>query len=273
LKISISNIAWDAREDIEISAILNSLGIDSIDIAPSKYFSDINKTTEEEVVKVKEWWLKKGINIVGMQSLLFGTKGLHLFGENSSVNKLERHLQKICKISSYLGAKKIVFGSPKNRDRGNLNDDEVKDKSVKFFRSLGEYASDNGIVVCLEPNPERYGANFMTTSKETIEIVRAIDHEAIKMQFDTGSLTINNESAEIILKDNADIIGHIHISEPDLLPIGDSDTDHELIFNSLVKYLPDAIVTIEMIATTKEKHIDSIERAIRYTSNIYEGNK
>ena len=51
MKISISNIAWDVREDIQISTILNNLGIDSIDIAPSKYFSDINKTSEEEVAK------------------------------------------------------------------------------------------------------------------------------------------------------------------------------------------------------------------------------
>lgn len=60
----------------------------------------------------------------------------------------------------------------------------------------------------------------MTTSSETVQMVKDIAHPAIKMQFDTGALTINEENADIVLEDCAAFIGHVHASEPNLLPLG-----------------------------------------------------
>lgn len=221
MRISVSNIAWDPAEDKSIAVLLNRFNIDAIDIALSKYFPDPSKVTDKEIALLKHSWSDQGIEIIGLQSLLFGTTGLNIFGNPSVQFEMLQHLTDICRVSAGLGAQKLVFGSPKNRDRTGLSDIEALNIAVPFFRRLGDIAQSYGVKICLEPNPPCYGANFMTTSAETAKIVTEVDHNAIRMQFDSGALTINNENVFSVLQNWSPLIEHIHISEPNLLPLGD----------------------------------------------------
>ena len=269
MRLAISNIAWDTSEDILVAKLLNKFGIDAIDIAPSKYFPDLAKIRDADVEKVRLWWADYGIEIIGMQGLLFGTTGLNLFGTRECQEAMLNHLQKVFLIGGGLGATKMVFGSPKNRDRGLLSDEQTLEQAINFFTRLGNYAQECGVTVCLEPNPKRYGANFMNTSAETAMIVKAVSHKAIRMHFDMGALTINGESPDSILHTNAHFIEYIHASEPDLVPLGDGGTDHQRISSVLKQYLPETDISIEMLATKDESHQQSIERALSYAAQFY----
>jgi sugar phosphate isomerase/epimerase len=262
MRLAVSNIAWDVQEDLVVADLLGKFGIDAIDIAPGKYFPDPSNANDREIAHIRRWWTDHGIEITGMQALLFGTTGLNVFGDNKSQDALLKHLRAMCRIGSGLGANRLVFGSPKNRDRSGLNDVQTQEQAISFFWRLGETAKEHGVIICLEPNPTRYGANFMTTCEETARIVDAVDHAAIKMQFDTGSITINKESPEAVLTSYAPLIGHIHASEPDLLPLGDGETDHSAMYKALIQNLPYHLVSIEMVATKEEPHLRSIERAL-----------
>ena len=68
-----------------------------------------------------------------MQSLLFGTSGLNLFGTSEVQQAMLRHLTAICRIGAGLGATRLVFGSPKNRDRTGLTDKAALEIAVPFF--------------------------------------------------------------------------------------------------------------------------------------------
>lgn len=272
MRIAISNIAWDVTEDELIVTLLQHFGVDAIDVAPSKYFSDPAKATDEDIAHVKNWWFERGVEITGMQALLFGTTGLNVFGPPETQEAMLQHLKAVCRIGAGLGATRIVFGSPKNRDRTGLNDQQAKDVAVSFFRRLGEIALSYGVVICLEPNPTCYGANFMTTSSETAEVVRLIDHPAIWMQLDTGALAVNSEDPFTVLQDCATLIGHVHASEPDLLPLGDGVGDNGKVVAALKQYLPNHIVSIEMLATKNEPHDISIKRALTVAIEHYRNN-
>lgn len=262
MRLAISNIAWDVSEDLAVAQLLAKFHIDAIDVAPGKYFPDPAKAKDEGIANVKRWWADQGIEITGMQALLFGTTGLNVFGDNDSQQAMLNHLREICRIGAGLGATRLVFGSPKNRDRSGLSDARMLEQAVDFFRRVGDAAQEYGVFVCLEPNPTRYGANFMTNSAETAHVVTAVGHNSVRMQFDTGALTINGESPEAVLESSARLIGHIHASEPDLMPLGDGGTDHSLIHNALLQHLPRHVVSIEMVATKEEPHLHSIERAL-----------
>lgn len=269
MRIAISNIAWDVNEDMSIAELLNNHEVDAIDLAPGKYFPDPIKATDLEIGEVKRFWIEHGIEITGMQALMFGTAGLNIFGKNDVQEATLTHLAAICKIGAGLGATRLVFGSPKNRDSSGLDSEQVLDQAVSFFRRLGNIANAHGVIFCLEPNPPCYGANFMTNCDETAIIVRAIDHSAIKMQFDTGSLLICGENAERVLEDSANLIGHIHASEPGLAPLGDLGSDHRKIHDALVKFLPDHVVSVEMLATKTEPHLKSVSRALSCALQYY----
>lgn len=269
MRLAISNIAWDSAEDKAIVTLLQRFGIDAIDIAPGKYFPEPDKTTDENIAQVKNWWFERGIEITGMQALLFGTTGLNVFGPPESQDAMLVHLTAVCRIGKGLGATRIVFGSPKNRDRTGLGDQEAIDVATLFFRRLGEAAQSHGVVICLEPNPTCYGANFMTTSAETAMMVKQIGHAAVRMQLDTGALTINGEDPVTVLQDYAPLIGHVHASEPDLRPLGDGGTEHAKVVAALKQYLPNHVVSIEMLATKNEPHEVSIERALTVATQHY----
>ncbi len=275
MRLAISNIAWDVSEDEDIANLLNRYGIDAIDIAPGKYFPDPAKATDEDIARVKQWWVAHGIDITGMQALLFGTVGLNVFGSSEVQDALLQHLAAVCRIGAGLGATRIVFGSPKNRDRTGLGDKQVQAISVPFFRRLGDIAETHGVMICLEPNPPCYGANFMTNSDETADVVRQVAHPAIRMQLDTGAITINGEDTQVILQNYAALIGHLHASEPEIAPLGDKGTDHAMIAACLRRHLPQSIVTIEMLATKNEPHLVAIERAldvaVRYYRHVGDG--
>lgn len=269
MRLAISNIAWDVQEDVAVAKLLQRFKVDAIDIAPGKYFPQPDQAREADMLKVRTWWADQGIEITGMQSLLFGTTGLNVFGDDSSQAAMLEHLRAVCRIGGALGASRLVFGSPKNRDRSGLNDDQALDQAVAFFSRLAKIAQDAGVIVCLEPNPTRYGANFMTHSSETAQVVKAVGHEAIRMQFDTGALAINQESPHDILARHAPLIGHVHASEPDLVPLGDGTTDHRIMHDALEQYLPHHLVSIEMVATTNEPPLSAIERALTRAVDCY----
>jgi sugar phosphate isomerase/epimerase len=269
MRLSVSNIAWDVEEDLAVSRLLHDFNVDAIDVAPGKYFPNPAKAKDEEIAKVKAWWNNEGIEIIGMQALLFGTTGLNLFGAPSSQQAMLEHLSEVCRIGAGLGATRLVFGSPKNRDRLGLNDEQTIDIATSFFCKLGEIARSWGVTICLEPNPECYGSNFMTTSLETAKVVKKIAHPSVQMQLDTGALKINNENIEDLLSEISSLIGHIHASEPNLVPLGQSEVDHQVFGNSIAKHLQRHAVTIEMLGKKGESNLDSIERALRIASLCY----
>jgi len=271
MRLAISNIAWDVVEDDAIATLLTRYGVDAIDIAPGKYFPEPDKATDQSIVRVKNWWADRGIEVTGMQALLFGTTGLNVFGSLAVQDAMLRHLSAVCRIGAGLGARRLVFGSPKNRDRAGLSDQDAMAEAVSFFRRLGDIAQSYGVVICLEPNPTCYGANFMITSAETAMVVEQTDHPAIKMQLDTGALTINDEAPVAVLQDYASLIGHVHASEPDLLPLGDGGTEHSKVADALRLYLPEHVISIEMLATKNEPHTISIERALSVATHYYRG--
>ncbi|WP_422347344.1 sugar phosphate isomerase/epimerase family protein [Stenotrophomonas sp. DR009] len=247
MSISISNIAWNPDEDGAVAQLLGDLCVHHIDVAPSKYFPAPAEASDAAISRVRGSWEALGIRIIGMQSLLFGTAGLNVFAPADVQLRMLEHLRHVFRIGSGLGATRAVFGSPRNRDRGSMSLRQANEVGAEFFHRLGEAARLEGITLCLEPNPECYGANFMTHTEATAEVVRMTGHAHIRMQFDTGSIFINNEDPAELLARHADIIGHVHLSEPGLSPLGASGTDHASMAAALNQYMHDAPLTIEML--------------------------
>ncbi|MCW8327455.1 sugar phosphate isomerase/epimerase [Photobacterium sp. SDRW27] len=269
MNISISNIAWDKRNDDEVSSILKKYDLKHIDIAPTKYFPSPSMSTDSDIFSVKEYWDKQGISIIGMQSLLFGTQGLNVFSDAENQDKMLSHLSSICHIGKLLDAKKLVFGSPRNRDRSLLNDDETRIIAIDFFNRLGDIAEENNVIICLEPNPTCYNSNFMVDSLETASVVKSINHSHIKMQLDVGAMYINNEDPNIIIPDVCNLVGHIHISEPQLSAINAHNEYHHKVAPLLSQFLPEKDITIEMLTSSETQSSHEINNSIEFVIQTY----
>ena len=111
----------------------------------------------------------------------------------------------------------------------------------------------------------------MLRSDDTAAVVGAVDHPAIRMQLDTGAITINGEDPEAVLRQHASLIGHVHASEPDLVPLGDGSAAHATFGRLLHQWLPEHVVSIEMTAAKREPHLIAIERSLRTAQRCYGG--
>jgi D-psicose/D-tagatose/L-ribulose 3-epimerase len=247
--------------------LLNESDVNAIDLVPGRYFSDPPRATDLELDAVGKLWNEAGIEIVGMQALLFGTQGLNIFGSDDSQAAMLAHLDGVCRVGSHLGANRLVFGSPRNRDATGWEPAAARLRAVEFFKRLGEVAARHAVVVCLEPNPARYNCNFMTTTSEAADIVRAVGMSQIRLQFDTGSVRVNDEDAMAELVAHGELVGHVHLSEPDLAPLGSLNTDHRLYSSAIRRVLGEPLVTIEMLPP--EDQLAGARSALAFARDAY----
>jgi D-psicose/D-tagatose/L-ribulose 3-epimerase len=218
MKIAISNIAWSVEEEPAIGALMQHLGIQGVEVAPGKIGPKPALLSDDEVRRYRATWNDRGIEIVAMQALLFGVEGLAIFESAAARKKMGDYLARILQIGGTLGAKALVFGSPKNRLVGALSGAEIDSVAVPFFREMGAVAADNGTCLCIEPNPRAYGADWITTAKEAEAFVERVDRPGFGLHLDAGALHMQNEGpAEIRLAGNR--IRHFHASEPQLAPL------------------------------------------------------
>ena len=266
MRISISNIAWERDEEPQIAELLGRLGVTAVDVAPGKYFPDVAAASDSDIRKVRSWWNERGISIYGMQSLLFGTKGLNVFGEVDSQERLLQHLLHVCRVAEGLGARRLVFGSPKNRDRSGLSDAEADDIALHFFTRLGDIAQSHGIVITLEPNPVCYGTNWVTTTKEAYAFVKELGNPGIAMQLDTGTVLTNAEAPETI-ESVKNAIGHVHLSEPGLLPLSLASEEQDEVFLAAAGIAQET-VTIEMLTKGHGAAAELVEASVRKVQDL-----
>ena len=266
MRISISNIAWESEEEPQIAELLTRLGVTAVDVAPGKYFPDVAAASDEDIRKVRAWWEERGISIYGMQSLLFGTKGLNVFGNSESEERLLRHLGHVCRVAEGLGVKRLVFGSPRNRDRTGLSEKEAEDIALEFFSRLGGIAQSHGVVITLEPNPVCYGTNWITTTKEAYAFVKALGNPGIAMQLDTGTVLTNTEAPETIASVR-EAVGHVHLSEPRLLPLSLAPAEHGSVFRAAADVAP-GTVTIEMLTRGHGVAAELVESSVRKVQGL-----
>lgn len=269
MKLSISNIAWDIKEEENIASLMQQMEIKGLEIAPSKIVSDISKINEIDIIRYKDYWLSKDIEIVAMQSLLFDHPEMTIFYDEMSRENTFNYLKFCIDIGKMLGAKAFVFGSPKNRYIPIESKKISEGIANEFFDRVGTYCHKEGAVFCLEPNPGEYGANFLCSTKDTLDFVKEVDNRGLMINIDTGTMIMNNEDCNEIIRTSLDYAGHIHISEPFLNPI-----DHNRgIYNELANILKysdySESISIEMKALSSDNNAENVKKALIFIKNLF----
>ena len=259
INFAISNIAWDNTIDEEIYNLLYKLGINGLEIAPTRIISD--KPYEKENIKkaqkiFTEIKSKYNLQIVSMQSIWFGHCE-NIFENDYSYNILKEYTYQAILYAEAIGCKNLVFGCPKNRNMTNKN--EQLKIAIKFFNEIGDYALKHNVFIALEPNPPIYNTNFINKTTEAINFIKQLSTTGVKINFDLGTVIEKKEDINI-LKNNIKYINHIHISEPNLNKIENRKIHSEL-FKLLKELKYDKYVSIEM---KKQEKIEDIKEVLDY---------
>jgi sugar phosphate isomerase/epimerase len=268
-KLSISNIAWTKTEDASIYALMQKYGFNGLEIAPSRIWDSPYNQNESFIHTFQKEIGTYGLRVVAFQSLLFNKPEFTIFSNKEARDATLEHLKKNIILAKNLNAKALVFGSPKNRIIGNTDKSMARKIALDFFGELGDFAMENGTCFCIEPNPAAYGTDFICTTQEAIQFVQDVNSPGLKINIDLGTITANNEDAELTLINAIPYAGHFHISEPYLEKINLDQAKHKKICNILIREHYNFAISIEMKAPEENERLQTIEQTLKFVSNIY----
>jgi sugar phosphate isomerase/epimerase len=227
--------------------------------------------SDSDIKEYIDFWKEYGITPIAMQSMLFLRPDLKLFDDSKTEETVD-YLNKFIVLSGRLGVQRMVFGSPKNR----LLDDNKSIEAhmalaVEIFSELGRTALNEGVVFCIEPNPEAYGCNFIVNAKEGRDLVNRVNSAGFGLHLDAAGMTLagDNPYDEIIA--SANVLQHFHVSEPYLNPVkDDSNVKHNDIVRALEKIDYKKTISIEMKPSVDDaQNFANVATAIDYVRNAY----
>jgi len=171
-------------------------------------------------------------------------------------------------LCSDLGGEVLVFGSPRNRMIGTLDDKKARAIAVDFFRKVGLRAEERNLNFLIEPLG-RSETDFINTVSDAYNFIQEVNQPGgLGLHIDTKGIIDEHEvEASYMIKMFA-LAKHVHISEPGLKPVGSTGFDHRLISNIIQKSGYSKFLSIEMRRTDNNVE-KTIENSFNYVKKTY----
>lgn len=270
MKLAVSSIAWLPQEEQAIAENLQALGVKYVELAPTKIWERPTEATLEDVQKVVEWWRGYDIEAVAFQSMLFTRPDLKIFGDADSRAECLGYLKDFVVLAGRMGVRRMVFGSPKNRQRGPMPYNEAFVVAKDFFTEIAQVAYENNVVFCIEPNAPQYSCDFVTNAAEGAELVSAVNHPGFGLHLDTACMALAGDNIEDSINKYIDILQHFHISSPMLEQVEQrEDVDHEAAASALKASGYEGVVSIEMRPADTGTNVERVKSAIAFAQSVY----
>jgi sugar phosphate isomerase/epimerase len=170
VRLAVSNIAWSPESRRQAYALLIENGIGGLEVAPGLLFReavDPFDPTEAEARSVRDELDGSGLELVSMQSLLFGVQGAALFEGPGPLTRLRFGMDRAIAFAERFSIPNMVFGCPLQRAVPvGMDHSEALKFGAEQFRKMGDRAASAGTVIAVEFNPEAYGTNFLNTVEQ-----------------------------------------------------------------------------------------------------------
>lgn len=267
MKLSISNIAWEKKDDDIVYGYMKECGFSGVEIAPTRWVQEEPYEHVEQAIAITEI-LKKQYNYVvpSMQSIWFG-RNERLFASGEERDNLLAYTKKAIDYAVAIGCRNLVFGCPKNRNIAEdwcMKQEDVEAIALEFFRELGAYAVNKGTIIGMEANPAIYHTNYVNTTMEALELIEKVNSKGFLLNLDVGTMIQNEESVNI-LDGKVSMINHVHVSEPVLKPIEQRDL-HKKLADVLRREGYDGFVSVEM---GKRENVAEIKAVMQYVAEVF----
>jgi len=121
---------------------------------------------------------------------------------------------------------------------------EEKARSVAYLEEVAPHAELRGVTIALE-YLNRFEMYLTNTAADLAALVREVDHPRIRMMYDTFHAHIEEKDPRTALRDCADVLVHVHMSENDRSTPGAGQVAWEETFAGLDEIGYDGWIVIE----------------------------
>ena len=207
---SMAELSW-----AEQCRIVNDAGYRGIEIAAftlvEEGVQEISPTGRKEMVSVMK---NAGLECVGLHWLLAPPpKGLHFTTPDTGIRrKTVAYLDTLIDFCGDLGGSYMIFGSPKQRDARGIPVEQAKKYLAEGLVAVAEHAQRRNIEILVEPLGKRM-TDVVNTMAEASQLVKQVDHPAIRMMFDFNNTVDETEPFDVLLRKYQSDIHHVHVQE------------------------------------------------------------
>jgi sugar phosphate isomerase/epimerase len=267
MRLAVSNLAWPADQELAAFALLQRLGVQGIEVAPTR-LAAWDALPEGALTSYRERVRSAGLAVSSLQAILFGLPDLQLLGEGKAFTGLLDHMRRVADIAAALGAGPLVFGSPRNRLTMGMPAGEAWNRARDRLRELGEIVAHADAVIGIEPVPAIYGGEFLASWHDVLQMVQDVDHPAVQVHLDTGCVTLGGDAIGEAIRTSSRWLAHFHAAEPQLAAFTNPAPAHTEAAEALKEVGYSRWMSIEM-REQSDTPLQAIETAVQFAKSIY----
>ena len=122
----------------------------------------------------------------------------------------------VIEMNHILGSQRMCgpFHSPLAVFSGSGPTDDEKKRAAETLRTAAGIAQQANVTLCIE-YLNRFECYFLTTAADAKKLVQSVNHPSFRTMYDTFHAHIEEKNPSTAIKQVADVMAHVHISEND----------------------------------------------------------
>ena len=226
-------VDWEWERQCRFMAETGYTGIELAPFTLAPRITDVSTEQRRDLRAVAE---SHGLTICGLHWLLAKTEGLHLTTADTSVRRATaRYLIELGNACADLGGTVMVFGSPLQRNlMEGTTREQAMERAAEVFLEAMPALADRGVKIVMEPLTPKE-TNFINTCAEAVELMGMVDHPNFVLHQDVKAMLSETTPIPELIARHADVTGHFHVNDDNLLGPGMGRTDYHPIFEALLR--------------------------------------
>lgn len=226
-------VDWEWERQCRFMAETGYTGIELAPFTLAPRITDVNVERRRELRAVAE---SHGLTICGLHWLLAKTEGLHLTTPDAVVRRATaRYLIELGNACADLGGAVMVFGSPLQRNlMEGTTREQAMARAAEVFREAMPVLADRGVKIVMEPLTPKE-TNFINSCAEAVELMGIVNHPNFVLHQDVKAMLSETTPIPELIARHADVTGHFHVNDDNLLGPGMGRTDYHPIFEALLR--------------------------------------
>ncbi len=277
MRFSFCNEGFGSRPWASVCGAIAQGGYQGVEVAPFIFADDVRSVSGHQRNELRTAAHDAGLQVVGLHWLLVKPEGLHIAHPDRSVRGATRdYLRRLTDFCGDLGGKIMVFGSPRQRGgTAGATPEQAWEWAKETFGGVLSTLSERGVTLCIEPLASVPGdtskdADFINTAGEARRLVEEIGHPSFRLMLDARSASYESSPIPDLLRENFDLLAHVHANDRNDQAPGFGDVDFRPILRTLRELKYDGWVSVEPFKF--EQDIDTIARqSYRYLQECLEG--
>jgi D-psicose/D-tagatose/L-ribulose 3-epimerase len=240
-----NEIFEDRSLDDGLTAIADA-GYQGVELAPFTLGAPPAELSARRREAIRSSAEDRGLVVTGMHWLLARTEGMHVSSaEPATIARTRQRLAELSRLCADLGGRVLVFGSPGQRSTPpGMPVAEARERAIETFRTWASVAEAHGVTICLEALPPDE-TDFMTTTAEVLDIVRAVDSPTVRLVLDVKSMSSEGRDIPSLIRSASAELAYVQANDANRGGPGFGNTDFVPILTALSEVGYDGVVSVE----------------------------